>query len=75
MQETQPVSPEEVEKIRASGSNWPDVSIFTTNRPAPAPRPRVQMKFNLPKQEKQPEKTEKTEQIEGDINQDISTIP
>jgi hypothetical protein len=44
-QEQYQPTPEEIEKIKASGSNWPDVSMFTTNRPAPAPKPRVQMKF------------------------------
>jgi hypothetical protein len=39
----QPTSAAEVEKIKAAGSNWPDVSLFT-NRPAPATQPRVQMK-------------------------------
>ncbi|HLO89438.1 MAG TPA: hypothetical protein VK203_31125 [Nostocaceae cyanobacterium] len=57
-QETQLISQEELDKITASESNWPDVSMFTY-RPAPAPPPRVQMKLTLPQQEKQPE--EKTE--------------
>jgi hypothetical protein len=42
-------TPQEVEKIQASGSNYPDVSMFTTNRPAPAARPRVQMKTKIGK--------------------------
>ncbi|HLO87939.1 MAG TPA: hypothetical protein VK203_23445, partial [Nostocaceae cyanobacterium] len=45
-QQQEPISAAELEKIIASDSNWPDVSMFTTNRPAPAPPPRVQMKLN-----------------------------
>jgi hypothetical protein len=77
VQETQPISPEEVEKIKASGSNWPDVSIFTTNRPAPAPRPRVQMKLNLPQKEVQPQTqtvTPKTDiNNEQSLEQEVNT--
>jgi hypothetical protein len=40
------ISPEELAKIKTSGSHYPDVAIFTTNRPA-APPPRVQMKRNI----------------------------
>jgi hypothetical protein len=48
-QQHEPISAAEVEKIRAAGSNWPDVSMFTTNRPAPAPRPRIQRKLSIGK--------------------------
>jgi hypothetical protein len=72
-QETQPVSPEEVEKIKASDSNWPDVSIFTTNRPAPAPRPRIQRKLNLPQQEKQPEEKKEDSTIIDDEEINLSS--
>ncbi|HLO85648.1 MAG TPA: hypothetical protein VK203_11680 [Nostocaceae cyanobacterium] len=49
-EQQQVISKAEMEKIQASDSNWPDVSMFTTNRPAPAPRPRVQMKLKLGQQ-------------------------
>ncbi|HLO88156.1 MAG TPA: hypothetical protein VK203_24555 [Nostocaceae cyanobacterium] len=53
VQPSQPMTPEqeqafkaESERIKASESNWLDVSLFT-NRPAPAPPPRVQMKLKI----------------------------
>jgi rhamnose utilization protein RhaD (predicted bifunctional aldolase and dehydrogenase) len=49
VQQQESISAAEVEKIRAAGSNWPDVSMFTTNRPAPAPRPRIQRKLSIGK--------------------------
>jgi hypothetical protein len=47
--EQEQASKEEIEKIKAAGSNWPDVSMFTTNRPVPAPPPRIQRKRDTAK--------------------------
>jgi hypothetical protein len=53
VQPSQPMIPEqeqaskaEAERIKAAGSNWPDVSLFT-NRPQPVVPPRVQMKRKI----------------------------